>query len=85
MQADPGDGEVEAKRASGPRAWIAESKDHPLATAALVFCILGGAILAGTLMPESISWPRRVLGGATAADGAADGQVGPRPEDQPLV
>ena len=64
MQEDPGDGAVETERASGPRAWIAESKDHPLATAALVFCILGGAILAGTLMPESISWPRRVLGGA---------------------
>ena len=64
MQQGPEDGEAETKRASGPRAWIAESKDHPAATAALVFCILGGTILAGSLMPESISLPRRVLGGA---------------------
>ena len=30
----------------------------------LVFCIAGGTILAGALIPESISLPRRLLGGA---------------------
>ena len=64
MQEGPGDKEVETKRPSGPRAWIAESKDHPAATAALVFCIIGGAILSGALMPESISMPRRIVRGA---------------------
>ena len=64
MQEGPGEEEGETKRPAGPRAWIAESKDHPAATAALVFCIAGGTILAGALIPESISLPRRLLGGA---------------------
>lgn len=43
---------------------VTEAMRHPAATIALVLCILGGAVLSGLFMPESITLPRRVVGGA---------------------
>ena len=43
--------------------WWQDAKAHPGASAALVACIVLGALLAGFWMPESISLPRRVIGG----------------------
>ncbi|MDG2049874.1 MAG: hypothetical protein P8M78_06905 [Myxococcota bacterium] len=63
MEDDSSTEKHQNERPSGPRAWLAESKDHPVATTALVLCIVAGAILAGVFMPESISPPRRVIGG----------------------
>ena len=63
MEDDPSKEEQQNGRSSGPRSWLAESKDHPVATSVLVLCMVGGAILAGLLMPESISPPRRIIGG----------------------
>lgn len=43
---------------------LAEAIRHPGATIALALCILGGAALSGLFMPESITLPRRIAGGA---------------------
>ena len=41
-----------------------EARQHPVATGALALCIVAGAVLCGLYLPESISLPRRVAGGA---------------------
>lgn len=41
-----------------------EARRHPGATVALALCILAGAVLAALMLPESISLPRRIVGGA---------------------
>jgi hypothetical protein len=40
-----------------------EAMQHPLATAALVLCIIAGAAIGSLFLPESIGLLRRVLGG----------------------
>jgi hypothetical protein len=41
-----------------------EARQHPAATAALAVCVVAGAALCALYLPESISLPRRIGGGA---------------------
>jgi len=43
---------------------LTEARRHPGATLALALCIVAGMILCAFLLPESISLPRRIAGGA---------------------
>jgi len=61
----PSDPRPEAEAPPGESdSLFAEARRHPVPTIALVLCIVAGAVLCGLFMPESISLPRRVAGGA---------------------
>lgn len=49
-----------------PRAFslLEEARRHPGATVAFALCVVAGIALGGWLLPESISLPRRLAGGA---------------------
>jgi hypothetical protein len=51
---------------AAPRAFslLEEARRHPGATLAFGLCVVAGVVLGGWLLPESISLPRRLAGGA---------------------
>ena len=49
---------------SAPSTWVRIVTDHPVLSAALVSCMLSGAVLAWAFLPVEIETYKRLAGGA---------------------